>query len=366
MRILIMKVGFISAILLSLITFEVLGTVPASFGGSKGYSVKFSDIYSNFLPGSVIRMDLTMKNFDPVRLPVSQELVVLDSAQMKVWKTVINIDLGPDQSQDIQLMIPVPQLQGTFKLTLGDVSDSFTGRIPLHSFNVIEPVKSPRLTKILVHSPDFEDELNVFIKKWGIKAPAFSWAQVLLLGKKGWTRLVSGDPIVLQLVSRALRREMSVIILDFNPENMDSVYSHISLPYGISARFIPIKEASKSFVLKSGFRELNFRLGQGLILEWNGYSGVTVPSLEIGFEGKGVQIRAMATSGSNPVLFPVVEVIPDNRKGKLFLSQLFTDGRLDETVQLPRHQTESPVYDPCAVQFLLNLLSESVGDNLLK
>ncbi len=366
MRILILRLGFLSAIILSLTTFEVLSAAPLSFGESKNYSILFGDIYSNFLPGSLIRMELTIKNNDSSRLPVSQELVVLDSVQMKEWKTIINVDLGPEQRQDIQLMIPVPQNQGTYRLTLGALSDSFSGKMPMQIFNVIEPVKSPRLSKILIHSPDFEEELNVFLKKWSIKAPAFSWAQVLLLGKKGWSRLASGDPIILQLVSRALRREMSVIILDFNPRNVDSVYSRVSLPYGISAIFSPIKSASKSFVLKSGFRELNFRMGKGLIWEWNGFDGLTVPSQELSFEGKGVQIKAMATSGNNPVLFPVVEIIPDNRKGKLFLCQLFTEGRLEETVQLPRHQTDDPVYDPSAVQFLLNLLSEAVGDNLLK
>jgi hypothetical protein len=83
-------------------------------------------------------------------------------------------------------------------------------------------------------------------------------------------------------------------------------------------------------------------------------------------QSKGVKINALATSGNNPYRYPVIELISEKEKGKLYLCQIITDGRLDESVKPSRNQFSLPAYDPMAVQFLLNLISASVGDDLLK
>jgi hypothetical protein len=98
----------------------------------------------------------------------------------------------------------------------------------------------------------------------------------------------------------------------------------------------------------------------------NGYFGMAIPETDMRFEGKDVKINALATTGTTPFRFPVVELIPENEKGKVYLCQVLTEGRLDESVKPQRNHPELPAYDPIAVQFLLNLISASVGDNLLK
>ena len=93
---------------------------------------------------------------------------------------------------------------------------------------------------------------------------------------------------------------------------------------------------------------------------------MAVPATDMRFEGKSIKINALATTGIKPYRFPVVEMIPDNDKGKIYFCQILTEGRLDETVKPQRNHPELPAYDPIAVQFILNLISASVGDNLLK
>ena len=334
--------------------------------GVKNYQILFGESYIDFLPGTLNRMDVTFKNRDTLNLKLSQELVILDSALVKVWKTMINLELGPDESTVIQLMIPVPRNPGCFTITPGGAADQSAEARPSRIFNVIQPAKSPRLTKILVHAPGFEVDLNEFVKRWGIKAPTISWAQVLLCGKKSWTRFCEGEPEITQLISRSLRREMSVIFLDFGIPDTRSAQSKLNLPFGIKMSFIPLKSTGQTFLLKPDLLELNYGLETGPISKWNGYDGITIPETEMRFEGKGVKINALATAGENPVRFPVVEMIPENGKGKLYLCQLITSGRLDESAPPMRYKPEIPVYDPMAVQFLLNLISASVGDNLLK
>jgi hypothetical protein len=219
----------------------------------------------------------------------------------------------------------------------------------------------------MVHTPDSEAGLTAFLKIWGIKAPMLSWAQVLLCGRTTWMRYVNGDQEITQLVSRALRREMSVIFLDFGPTGIpETAQSKIALPFGITANFIPVKFQESDFKLKSTYPELVYNLQSGQIRRWNGNNGIIVPETELRFEGKGVKISAYASATENSDRFPLVELIPINGKGKLYISQLITDGRLDEAIQPAHYKPEIRAYDPVAVQFLLNLISASVGNNLLK
>ena len=334
-------------------------------GEEMNYQVTFGEGHHNYLPGSLLRIGVILKNNASEDVKISQELFVVDSAGVKTWNTVINLELQPKGSVTIPLMVPVGNLPGTFTLTIPDAENIVSG--PLFEFNVIQPKKSPRLSKILVHTPDSEEDLNRFLKSWDIKAPSVSWGQVLLLGKKSWSQYVDGDKEIVQLIDRSLKREMSVIFIDFGPVGkIEDEFKKIGLPYDVTVSFLKAKAPEQNFVLKSDFKELTYDFTTHLMTSWNGCYGVTVPATDMRFEGSGVKINAFATTSENPYRFPVVELIPKNGKGKLYLSQILTEGRLDETVKLPRSQSELPAYDPMAVQFLLNLISATVGDNLLK
>jgi hypothetical protein len=334
-------------------------------GEGNNYQVTFGESYHNYLPGSLLRLGVVFKNNSSEGLKISQELFVTDTAGVKVWKTVINLELLPSGSITIPLMVPVLKLPGTFNLTIDKTDDN--APVPSFLFNVIQPKKSPRLSKILVHTPDSEEAINKFLKSWDIKAPTISWGQVVLLGKKSWIQYVNNDKEITQLVDRALKREMSVIFIDFGPvSNSEDQFKKIMLPYDVSVSFVKAKAPEQSFVLKSDYKELTYDFATNNMQTWNGCFGITVPATDLRFEGKGVKINAYATTGQNPFRYPLVELIPNNAKGKIYLSQIITDGRLDESVKPPRNQSELPAYDPLAVQFLLNLISATVGDNLLK
>lgn len=334
---------------------------------ANNFDTSFGGCYSNFLPGSLIRLEVIFKNHTAILTPVREEIHILDSLGVIVWKTTLNLDLSPNGDLKLPLLVPVPKIQGHYTLTLGESSEEQMGMIPKIAFNAIQPQKSPRLSKILVTTPDFEDDLGRFIKTWDIKAPTFSWAQVLLCGKASYQRYVAGDPQLTQLISRALHREMSVIFLDFAPpDTILSVESKTLIPFGLTAHFIPLKTGEQIFQLKSENPELPYNLANYQTLRWNGCNGIAVPATQLIFEGRGVKIRADVSSGADPVQYPVVEIIPAAGKGRLILSQLITDGRIDDSNMPGRFKADLPAYDPMAVQFLLNLISSAVGDNLLK
>jgi hypothetical protein len=161
--------------------------------------------------------------------------------------------------------------------------------------------------------------------------------------------------------------EMSVILLDFGPSGpIDANPEKMLLPFGVSVSFIKGAAAEKSFILKSDIKELTYDFSNRTMRNWNGFDGVSVPGTDIRFEGKGVKIIACATSGENNLRYPVVEIIPRDGKGKLYLSQIITDGRVMDVERSGRYNPKAPAHDPMAVQFLLNLISATVGDNLLK
>lgn len=365
-----------SAIFRIILLFSILWIIPgrsihASSGPSsaaeKNYQVSFGQSYRNFLPGSLMRLEVTFKNSTSGNLLISQELAIIDSSGMKVWKTIINLDITSEGVSVVPLLIPVPKIQGRFTLTTGHSADISSGAIPAVVFRVIQPKKSPRLSKILVHTPDSEKGLVTFLKSWRIKAPMFSWAQVLLCGRVSWQRFTNGDPEITQLVTRALRREMSVIFLDFGPSSLSQTAPTKSeLPFGVKVNFIPAKSPELSFIVKSAHPELIYNLPAGEVIRWNGNNGIIVPATDLRFEGKGIKISAFAAAGENHARFPLVELLPQTGKGKLYISQLITEGRLDESIQPTHFKPEIQAYDPLAVQFLLNLISASVGDNLLK
>ena len=331
------------------------------------YEITFGESYHHYLPGSIMRMNVDFINNASDTLKVSQELILLDSLSTKVWRTVINLELPPDGRAAVPLMVPVPKQQGSFKLTILDQGGSVAVSTPSFLINVIQPKKSARLSKILVHTPDWEDDINRFLKVWDIKAPTISWGQVLLFGKTGWARFVAGDQEITQLINRALKREMSVIFIDLRSAGQNpGKQTKINLPYGIALNFVERSAAENSVVLKPQYKELNYCLRGDLMRNWNGWRGELVPDFDLQFEGRNVKINAYANAGNDLSRSAVIEIIPQSGKGKLYLSQIITEGRIDELIKPPRNKPELPAYDPIAVQFLLNLISATVGDNLLK
>jgi hypothetical protein len=160
---------------------------------------------------------------------------------------------------------------------------------------------------------------------------------------------------------------MSVLFLDFGPTGPDDIgLSEMVLPYGVRVRFTDGVNSAKSFDLKPDIQELTYGFTSKTMKNWNGINGICVPGSALKFEGKDVEINALATSGDASSRFPVVELIPRHGKGKLYLSQIITEGRLDDHPEAGRRKTQTAAYDPMAVQFLLNLISATVGDNLLK
>ncbi|MEI6677822.1 MAG: hypothetical protein WCL21_04390 [Mariniphaga sp.] len=362
-----LKVALLLILLTLVIGNNSQGAASSVRPPGKKCEITFGESYHHYLPGSIMRMNVDFKNSASDNLKVSQELVLLDSLSLKVWKTVINLELLPYSRTAVPLIVPIPKQQGSFKLTISDQGGGDSVPCPSFTINVIQPKKSARLSKILVHTPDWEDDINRFLKVWDIKAPTISWGQVLLFGKKGWARFAAGDPEITQLISRALRREMSVIFIDVRPAGqITGKQLKINLPYGISMNFIEGLSAEHGIVLKPQYKELNYLLRGDLMRDWNGLSGELLPGFDMQFEGKGVKINAYANAGKDLSRTPVIEMIPQSGKGKLYLSQIITEGRIDVLIKPPRNKPELPAYDPIAVQFLLNLISATVGDNLLK
>ena len=332
------------------------------------YLVTFSTHDPNYLPGSTMRVAVTFKNTSSRTIAVSQELMVLDTTNAKAWKTMINLELSINQIITIPLIVPVPKSQGKFRLTTGHITSEGQESTPSFEFQVLQPAKSNRLSKIMVHTPDSEVGLNIFLKNWGIKAPTFSWGQVLLLGKMSWASYINGDREMTLLIDRALKREMSVIFTDFGSNAVDSLgnFPKYNLPFNVTVSLTKASSPEQKFEIKQVNKELTHNFSINAINKLNGLYGVAVPETDMRFEGKNVGINALATTRTAAFRFPVVELIPENEKGKIYLCQVLTEGRLDETVKPQRNHPELSAYDPIAVQFLLNLISASVGDNLLK
>lgn len=360
----ILILGFISGILLFSQP-KVFGMAAAGEQGA--YVVKFGDSYHNYKKGNLIRIAVSFKNLKDIPVEIKQEIVVLTSNGEKVWNTRINLELKKNQNFTVPFMVPVPVLAGNYTLTLPESSGIRREQIPLFKFNVIEPHKSTRLSKIKVVAPEWEDKLDSFVNEWSIKAPSISFGQVLLCGKKTWQRLIDRDEETQQLINRALRRDMSVIFLDFGPvEIKEGSAFKANLPFGVSVNFTNAPSPEVNFIIGRNTKGLSYDLLQDQFYSLNGLNGISIPPVDMQFEGKDIEILNYATTGKKPFRSPVVELRPKDGKGKLILSQVLTDGRLDEKIPPPRNKPELPVYDPLAVQFVLNLISASVGDELFK
>lgn len=333
----------------------------------KGYIVRLGDTYHNYSRGSHVRIGISFKSIQDKMVNVSQEIVVLDRQGVRVWDTRINLQLQPGQEFDVPFMAPVPEAPGSYTLTIPDTSRIEPDHIPSFRFIVIEPHKSQRLSLITVLAPEWEKDLNSFVDQWEIKASSISFGQVVLCGKKTMQRLVDGDNEAEQLIDRALRREMSVIFLDFGPVELkkDTDY-RIRLPYDIQVNFVKAPAPELNFIPEKNNAALNYDLPLGDFHSLNGINGISIPPVDMRLKGKGAEVANLATTGKKPFRFPVIELKPKNRRGRIILCQVITEGRLDEKVIPARNRPELPAYDPFAVQFVLNLISASVGDDLLK
>ena len=59
------------------------------------YTVTFGDSFHNYLPKSSIRIGVLIKNNSSEIVKVSQEFVIIDTARMKVWKTICLLYTSP-------------------------------------------------------------------------------------------------------------------------------------------------------------------------------------------------------------------------------------------------------------------------------
>jgi hypothetical protein len=360
-------------LLILLIIYGIISVYPHRAVGSitngdqGGYIVKFGDSYRNYKKDNHVRIDVLFRNLTDKSIDVAQELIVLNANGKRVWKTQINIQLKTYQEFRVPFLVPVPQLPGNYTLTIPGDSINSADQPPIFKFSVIEPHKAPRLSKIMVLAPDWEVELLAFVTSWGIKAPSISWGQVVICGKKTWQRIIDGDKDANQLIERALRRDMSVIFLDFGPvEVKEGIEIKAKLPYDVKVKFIKASAPEISFIPERSIKALNYDLLKDNFYSLNGINGISVPPVDMRFEGKDVEITTYASSGKKPFRTPVVELKSKNDKGKLILCQVISDGRLDDKIKPSRNKPELPAYDPLAVQFILNLISASVGDELLK
>jgi hypothetical protein len=331
------------------------------------YIVKFGDTYHNYSKEGYVRIGISFKNIKDNPIDVKQEIIVLNAVRERVWDTKINMQLQPRQEFKVPFMLAVPKIPGSYTLTIPKDSGASAEEYPQFNFVVIDPHKSKKLSLITVLAPDWEEDLLGFVDRWEIKAASISFGQAVLCGKKTLQRLAEGDKEAQQLIDRALKRDMSVIFLDFGPvEIKEGIDYKITLPYGVKVKFIKATAPELNFIPERSIKALNYDLPMDHFYSLNGINGISVPPIDMKLEGKDVGISNLATAGKNPFRFPIVELKPESVKGKIILCQVITDGRLDEKVIPPRNRYDLPAYDPFAVQFVLNLISASVGDDLLK
>jgi hypothetical protein len=80
----------------------------------------------------------------------------------------------------------------------------------------------------------------------------------------------------------------------------------------------------------------------------------------------GGTLQNLVKAGVNPYRFPVVAIHGEKGKGSIVLSMLRTKGRLDEHSLVDINTSDELLYDPLAVQFVMNLISMSIDEKLLK
>ncbi|GET25292.1 hypothetical protein NT017_16210 [Prolixibacter sp. NT017] len=321
---------------------------------------------SHFLPGQAVKVDINLNNHSSGLIRSRTQLKIVNQGGMESWSTLLRIPLKANQPFHIPMMVKVPEEEGKYVLRAceEESGDKLCEDIP---FDVFKPEKSQKMSKIMVYVPEYETSLKQFVEEQNIKAPSFSWGQCMLCSYRTWQRLKNGDSDVSAEIERALRRNMSVIFLDFGPAEMPDVdQQEIDLPFRISAYFSGEAKPETSFSIISKSKELNYHL-QGMESgNWNGFDKVTVPPVRMFLKVKGGTTKHLIQAGTNPYRFPVVSISTGRGHGKVILSQLLTDGRLLNLAGKIQGLKGEFHYDPLTVQLVLNLISMSVDNSLLQ
>ena len=320
----------------------------------------------HFMPGQLIRVDVQLNNHTSGTIRNRTRLQVVNTGGLEQWSTLLKIPLQANQQFHIPLMIKAPEIEGKYVLRAkeDESGDKLSEDMP---FDVFQPEKSKKLSKIMVYVPDYETDLIKFVDEWNIKAPSFSWGQCMLCSYRTWQRLQNGDTDVSAEIERAIHRNMSVIFLDFGPATMPDVdQQEIDLPFRISAYLSGKAKPETDFSMISKDRELNYHMLNMESGNWNGFGEVTVPPVLMEVKVKGGTKKNLVQTGKNPYRFPVVSISLGKGRGKVILSQLLTDGRLLKPDGTTPARKDSLSYDPLAVQLVLNLISSSVDNSLLQ
>lgn len=320
----------------------------------------------HFLPGQVIKVDVQLNNHTSRLIKSRTRLQVVNQGGMESWSTLLRIPLKANQPFRIPMMVKAPEAEGKYVLraTADENGAKLSDDIP---FDVFQPEKSKKLSKIMVYVPDYEPALKKFVEEWKINAPSFSWGQCMLCSYRTWQRLQNGDADVGAEIERALRRNMSVIFLDFGPATMPDIdQQEIDLPFRISAYFSGKANPETAFTMVSKNQELSYHLQDMESGNWNGFDAVTVPPVRMNVKVKGGSKKNIIQSGTNPYRFPVVSISIGKGRGKVILSQLLTDGRLLKPDEKTPAKKDGLQYDPLTVQLVLNLISMSVDNRLLQ
>ena len=100
-------------------------------GEQNDYVVKFGDSYHNYIKGNHVRIDVSFKNLLDKMAEVTQELIVVNANNERVWDTRINLQLQPKQYFTVPFMVPVPQISGNYNLTIPKASGTSAVHLPL-------------------------------------------------------------------------------------------------------------------------------------------------------------------------------------------------------------------------------------------
>jgi hypothetical protein len=351
---------------LTILTIAILPiTSFCSDTDSQDISVTMHLVNRNYLPGSQFKVYVDLKNLLSESKKVELQIETLNSKKEKEWSTVINLELEAGMDFRIPLLISAPQVVGECMI-IANVKNTGSKSLQIISaleFTVHKPIIPKKLANSMIYVPEWEHDLLHLVEDWDKEAPSISWGQVMVCSRKTLRRLEDGDSETIKLVERVLKRQMSVVFLDFSPVRLNS---EISLPFDINIQFSGNVSPEKEFTIISDNNELGYELYQKSQYSWNGSDRTVVPGVDMKVISLGKAPRNLVKTGVNPFRFPVVNIPCGKGKGDIVLCQLITDGRLDKHTIEGTNANDIVRYDPLAVQFVMNLISSSINEKLLK
>jgi len=364
--------GMIMNSLFKYFLFLVVLIMPfASFsdeGADRGISVRLNLDDRNYLPGHRFQVFVELKNNLNESKKVELHVETVNSLKEKEWNTVINLELPGGKEFKIPLLIEAPKVMGESFIVanIKDVKSSSFKNKSILEFMVHEPEVSKKLGKAMIFVPEWEHGLEHMVEEWGLKAPSISWGQVMLCAGNTWKRLKDNDDETIKMIERALKRKMSVVFIDFGPLDLSGNSNiELLLPFDIHVEFTEAASPEREFSLISDKRELRFNLYGKNSFSWNGDDHVVVPAVDMKISSEKTPVNIVKT-GANPFRFPVVKIPVGKGNGDIILCQLITGQRLERNSVGSNKPHERIEYDPLAVQFVMNLVSMSVDEKLLK